>query len=108
MEGTAASQTCKQRIWFQTRSQCEVQPNIRKTSWSPGGAYGYTMKKVHFFPWVEVQPIPYEDRRGMWAIDGQRFRDRIQHASEVIEPVLQKRLAEMNHVNVSYKHVYTT
>ena len=48
-------------------------------------------KKVHFHPLVRVRPIPYEDRRGTWAIDGTRFRDRIHYVGAILEPVLIKK-----------------
>ena len=55
-------------------------------------ATGYIKKKVRFFIHTRVRPIPaHEDRRGTWAIDAARFRQRIAHIATIIDPVLNKR-----------------
>lgn len=57
-------------------------------------------KTVRFFPWVEIQLVPFEERRGTWAQDGKRFRKRIESVGRILEPVLTKRLMD-NNVNES-------
>lgn len=52
-------------------------------------------KTVHFSETVTVILIPYEERKGEWmtmALDRYRFKRRIENASNIISPVLEKHL----------------
>lgn len=63
------------------------------------GSFVEVCRKVSFGN-VVIRYIPYEDRRGFWAIDGLRFRLRVQKIDELLQKSCfhLKRLEKSNKV----------